>query len=65
MKKLAQGMLTASSLLFATMTAQALEVGQKAPLFSAESTQGEVSLAAVLEGKVAVLAFYYAAFTPV
>lgn len=65
MKKLAKGMLTATSLLFTAVTAQALEVGQSAPLFSAESNRGEINLAEVLEEKIAVLAFYFADFTPV
>jgi hypothetical protein len=65
MKKLAKGMLTATSLLFGAVTAQALEVGQSAPLFTADSNRGEISLAEVLEEKNAVLAFYFADFTPV
>jgi peroxiredoxin Q/BCP len=43
----------------------ALEAGDKAPLFKAESTQGTISLADYLGNKNVVLAFYFADFTPV
>lgn len=46
-----------------TIGAQALEVGQKAPAFEAQSTQGTVSLADYLGRKPVVLSFYYADFT--
>lgn len=65
MKKTAQGLLTAASIFFGALTAQALEVGQKAPLFHADSTIGPVDLARTLSQKTVVLAFYYADFTPV
>ena len=45
--------------------AHALGVGDKAPLFTAESTQGTISLESYLGQKHVVLAFYYADFTPV
>ncbi len=45
MKKTAQGILTAASILLSSFTAHALEVGQKAPLFHAESHLGQVELA--------------------
>ena len=43
----------------------ALNVGDKAPLFNAESTEGTISLQSYLGQKHVVLAFYYADFTPV
>jgi peroxiredoxin Q/BCP len=43
--------------------AQALEVGQKAPSFEAQSTHGTVRLADYLGKQNLVLAFYYADFT--
>jgi len=43
--------------------AQALEVGQKAPSFEAQSTRGTVKLADYHGRKHLVLAFYYADFT--
>jgi len=43
--------------------AQALEVGQKAPSFEAQSTQGTVKSADYQGRKHLVLAFYYADFT--
>jgi peroxiredoxin Q/BCP len=43
--------------------AQALEVGQKAPPFEAQSTQGTIRLADYQGKKHLVLAFYYADFT--
>lgn len=45
--------------------AHALEVGEKAPLFMAPSTQGSIRLADYLGKKDVVLAFYIADFTPV
>ena len=42
---------------------QALETGQKAPSFEAQSTQGTVKLADYQGRKNLVLAFYYADFT--
>lgn len=65
MKKLAKGLLTAASVMLGTLSAQALEVGQSVPLFSAESTQGTIHLSDLLGEKHLVLAFYYADFTPV
>ena len=65
MKQTAQGLLTAVSILFGSFTAQALEIGQKAPLFQAESQNGPVELVQILTEKNVVLAFYYADFTPV
>ena len=65
MKKLVKGLLTAASVMLGTLSAQALEIGQSVPLFSAESTQGTIYLGDLLGEKHLVLAFYYADFTPV
>ena len=65
MKKLVKGLLTAASIMFITLSAQALEIGQSVPLFSAESTQGTIHLGDLLGEKHLVLSFYYADFTPV
>lgn len=65
MKKLVKGLLTAASVMIGTMSAQALEIGQSVPLFSAESTQGTIHISDLLGEKNLVLAFYYADFTPV
>ena len=46
------------------MSAQALGVGDKAPLFSADSNRGEISLAHYLGEKYVILAFYFAINTP-
>lgn len=45
--------------------ADSLNVGDKAPMFDAESTAGTISLENYLGKKNVVLAFYYADFTPV
>jgi len=52
---------------FFVMTSQshALNVGDKAPLFDAESTAGTISLQSYVGKKHVVLAFYFADFTPV
>ena len=42
-----------------------LDVGDKAPLFSGNSTQGKIQLADYLGKKNVVLALYFAIFTPV
>lgn len=65
MKKLVKGFFTAASLAVSSIGAQALDIGQQAPLFSAESTQGTIHLAELIKEKPLVLAFYYANFTPV
>jgi len=46
-------------------TAMALEVGDKAPSFSAKSTQGIVNLTDYIGKKNVILALYFAVFTPV
>ena len=43
----------------------ALTVGDTAPLFDAESTEGKISLQSYRGKKNVVLAFYFADFTPV
>ena len=61
------------SIMFIMMTAffvipsiaLALNVGEKAPQFEAESTKGTISLENYLGQKNVVLAFYFADFTPV
>lgn len=65
MKKAAQGFVTAASLIFSSLGAHALDIGQKAPMFSAQSTRGEIVLAELIEQQPVILAFYYADFTPV
>ncbi len=45
--------------------AHALNVGDKAPQFDAESTEGTISLQNYLGQKHVILAFYFADFTPV
>ena len=42
-----------------------LDVGDKAPVFSGNSTQGEIRLADYAGKKNVVLALYFAIFTPV
>ena len=56
--------LSCCSLLFAA-NSFALQVGDKAPEFTAISTAGEISLTDLLKKGPVVLAFYYADFTPV
>lgn len=56
----------AMTMLIGSVTgAHALEAGNKAPLFSAESTGGTISLTDYLGRTHVVLALYYADFTPV
>ena len=43
----------------------ALDVGDKAPLFSGNSTQGDIELSEYVGKKNVVLALYFAVFTPV
>ncbi|MDY6951226.1 MAG: alkyl hydroperoxide reductase [Thermodesulfobacteriota bacterium] len=42
-----------------------LDVGETAPLFEADSTEGEITLADYRGRKNVVLALYFAVFTPV
>lgn len=53
------------SLLLAPASSLALEVGDEAPAFTAQSNQGEISLADYKGSKHIVLALYFAAFSPV
>ena len=46
-------------------TSLGIEVGDKAPAFSAESTHGNIRLADFAGKKNVVLALYFAIFTPV
>jgi ABC-type transporter Mla maintaining outer membrane lipid asymmetry permease subunit MlaE len=55
------------TVLFSTLLASnavALQVGDKAPDFSASSTMGEIVLSQFIEKGPVVLAIYYADFTP-
>lgn len=65
MKKITNGLLTAAWLAVSAIGAHALDVGQSVPLFTGESTQGELHLGDLLGEKHLVLAFYFADFTPV
>jgi peroxiredoxin len=63
MKKLIRaGAVIANSLL--ASKAAALEIGDSAPEFVLQSTQGEISLGASLKQGPVALAFFYADFTP-
>ena len=53
------------SLLFLPASSFAFNVGDKAPAFTAQSTQGEISLSAYAGKKNVVLALYFAVFTSV
>ena len=57
--------LAALSLLLAPAAALGLDVGDKAPQFAGNSTQGKVQLNDYLGKKHVVLALYFAVFTPV
>ena len=52
-------LLLVAALLLAATPAMALSVGDPAPAFTAQSNQGEVSLAQYLGKKNVVLAFYF------
>lgn len=56
---------TAALVAVTSIGAHALEVGQKAPSFEAQSTRGGVRLADYAGKKNVVLSFYFADFTPV
>lgn len=53
------------ALISTAIPAHGLEVGDQAPLFTAESTLGKISLNDYIGKNHVVLAFYYADFTPV
>lgn len=54
-----------STVMWGPVESFALTVGDKAPLFSGESTQGKIQLTNYLGKKNVVLALFFAAFTPV
>jgi len=58
-------LIIAVSLILAGSSGFALETGEKAPLFTAVSTHGTISLDQYFGKKNVVLAFYFADFTPV
>ncbi len=60
-----KGFATMAMVALSGLGAHALEVGEKAPPFTAPSTQGSITLADYLGKKDVVLAFYLADFTPV
>lgn len=51
-------------LILPTTLSFALEVGDRAPDFTAASTHGDITLSRIVEQGPVVLAFYYANFTP-
>lgn len=59
-------LIIAGALLLSTSAmSYALNVGDKAPLFEAESTTGRISLKSYIGHSNVILAFYYADFSPV
>jgi len=64
MKTLKTLILSGVSLLFAA-NSYALQVGDKAPDFTATSTVGEITLSKLLKQGPVVLSFYYVDFSPV
>jgi peroxiredoxin Q/BCP len=54
----------AAVLILVTSPVLALSVGDQAPDFTAQTNQGEVSLADYLGKKNVILAFYFAIYTP-
>jgi thioredoxin-dependent peroxiredoxin len=62
-KSILRSLATTAMVALTAIGAQALEVGQKAPSFEAQSTHGTVRLADYLGKQNLVLAFYYADFT--
>ena len=57
-------LLLSATLIMAASQALALSVGDQAPAFTAQTNQGEVSLADYLGKKNVILAFYFAIYTP-
>jgi peroxiredoxin Q/BCP len=51
-------------LVISAVPAYGVNVGDKAPVFEGESTQGTIRLSDYLGKKVVVLAFYFKDFTP-
>ena len=62
MKRFIKAATVAAATMLAT-NAAALEIGAKAPDFTAPSTQGEIVLSQLLEKGPVILAYYYADFT--
>ncbi len=60
-----KGLFAMALVTLSSIAAHALEVGEKAPLFEASSTQGTIRLVDYLGKKDVLLAFYLADFTPV
>lgn len=56
---------TAAMVAVTSLGAHALEVGEKAPAFEAQSTWGTVRLSDYLGARNVVLSFYFADFTRV
>jgi thioredoxin-dependent peroxiredoxin len=50
--------------LVSAVQAYGVNVGDKAPVFEGESTQGTIRLSDYLGKKVVILAFYFKDFTP-
>lgn len=63
-KSVLKSLATAAITALNSLGTHSLKMGDKAPLFEAESTQGVVKLASCLGDKQLILAFYYADFTP-
>jgi len=53
-----------ATFLLAASPVLALSVGDRAPAFTTQSNQGEVSLADYLGEKNVILTFYFAIYTP-
>jgi len=64
MKTLKTLLFSGISLLLAA-NSYALQVGDKAPDFTASSTIGEITLSELLKQRPVVLSFYFANFSPV
>ena len=58
-------MIILASLFFTPVTSSGIEVGDKAPAFSGESTHGTIRLADFDDKQNVILALYFAIFTPV
>jgi len=54
----------AAALILGASPVLALSVGDQAPSFTAQTNQGEVSLADYLGEKNVILTFYFAIYTP-
>jgi peroxiredoxin Q/BCP len=54
----------AAALILVASPVLALSVGDQAPVFTAQTNQGEVSLSDYLGKKNVILTFYFAIYTP-